>query len=59
MAKYMKNKTLDYYDKNADSFIEGTIAVNFNSTQDRFINILSGKKVLDFGCGFGRDTKYF
>ena len=55
----MKNKTLDYYDKNADSFIEGTIAVNFNSTQDRFINILSGKKVLDFGCGSGRDTKYF
>ena len=27
--------------------------------QDKFLNALPGKRVLDFGCGSGRDTKYF
>ena len=55
----MNNKTLDYYNQNAKEFVEGTIAVDFNEIQDRFIEKLSGKNVLDFGCGSGRDTKYF
>ena len=29
-------------------------------TQDKFLNYLkSDAKILDFGCGAGRDTKYF
>ncbi len=55
----MNNKTLDYYDENADAFIEGTIAVDFKETQDTFLSYLKGKTILDFGCGSGRDTKYF
>ena len=55
----MKNKTLDYYNQNADSFVESTVSVDFKKTQDKFIEILPGKRVLDFGCGSGRDTKYF
>lgn len=55
----MNNKTLDYYNQNADQFIKGTVSVDFKKTQDRFANTLSGKRVLDFGCGSGRDTKYF
>lgn len=55
----MKNKTLDYYNKNADNFVANTIYVDFKSTQDRFLNKLQGKRILDFGCGSGRDTKYF
>lgn len=55
----MRNKTLDYYDKNADSFVQGTVSVDFKETQDRFLQTLSGKEVLDFGCGSGRDTRYF
>ena len=55
----MNNKTLDYYDLNADAFIEGTIAVDFKETQDTFLSYLKGKTILDFGCGSGRDTKYF
>lgn len=55
----MKDKTIDYYNKNADSFIQGTVSVDFKETQDKFLWLLTGKKVLDFGCGSGRDTKYF
>ncbi|MBU5430232.1 class I SAM-dependent methyltransferase [Kineothrix sp. MSJ-39] len=55
----MVNKTLNYYNQNADSFIEGTVTVNFKEVQDKFLQLLSGKKILDFGCGSGRDTLYF
>ena len=55
----MNNKTLDYYNQNAEEFVASTVAVDFNEIQDRFIEKLSGKNVLDFGCGAGRDTKYF
>lgn len=55
----MANKTIDYYNQNADSFIQGTVSVDFKETQDKFLMVLAGKKVLDFGCGSGRDTKYF
>ena len=55
----MSNKTIDYYNQNADSFVQGTVSVDFKETQDKFLKLLTGKKVLDFGCGSGRDTKYF
>ena len=55
----MVNKTLNYYNQNADSFIEGTVSVNFKEVQDKFLQMLSGKNNLDFGCGSGRDTMYF
>ena len=55
----MKNKTLDYYNHHAQSFISTTVSVNFKPVQDKFIHALNGPKVLDFGCGSGRDTKYF
>lgn len=55
----MNNKTLAFYNKNAKAFAEETAFVDFKETQDKFINILQGKRVLDFGCGAGRDSKYF
>ena len=51
--KRMNNKTLDYYNQNAKEFVAGTVSVDFNEIQDRFIEKLSGKNVLDFGCGVG------
>lgn len=56
----MLNKTINYYDTNAKEFVEGTLNVDFKTTQDKFINKLPAKGyILDFGCGSGRDTKYF
>ena len=47
-------------DKNAESFVDGTIAVDFEKTQLKFTSKLKeGDFILDFGCGSGRDTKYF
>lgn len=55
-----KNKTLEYYNVNAQTFAAGTVSVVFEETQNRFLERLEpGAFILDFGCGSGRDTKYF
>lgn len=37
-----------------------TVTVDFQHTQDRFLSFLPiNAFILDFGCGSGRDTKYF
>ena len=54
------DKTLKYYNKNAQSFASGTVSVKFTEVQDKFLEKLnSDAYILDFGCGAGRDTKYF
>lgn len=56
----MEDKTLQYYQQNTESFVQGTAAVDFSSVADRFLRYLkSGSKILDFGCGSGRDSRYF
>jgi 2-polyprenyl-3-methyl-5-hydroxy-6-metoxy-1,4-benzoquinol methylase len=56
----MNNKTLDYYNQNAAGFANSTMFVDFEPTQDIFLKRLhAGDYILDFGCGSGRDTKYF
>ena len=52
--------TLDYYNSNAADFSETTKNVDFSEVQQIFINHLSSDaSILDFGCGSGRDSKYF
>lgn len=56
----ISNKTIDYYNENAKDFVQGTISVDFTKVQHKFIERLEkGDYILDFGCGSGRDTKYF
>lgn len=56
----MINKTLDYYNAQAQSYVDDTVGVDFSNTQDRFLDkLIAGSLILDFGCGSGRDTKYF
>ena len=54
------NKTIDYYNSNANSFSNDTAEVDFTEIQDKFLGYLeNGSLILDFGCGVGRDSKYF
>ena len=51
---------IDYYNQNAKNFIENTRNVDMHLTQDKFLQLLDPQSfILDFGCGSGRDTKYF
>lgn len=55
-----EDKTLDYYNQKTEEFVQSTVNVDFTETQDKFLNLLpDGASILDFGCGSGRDTKYF
>ena len=52
--------TLDCYNEKTEEFIDATVNVDFSETQDKFLSLLpQGAHILDFGCGSGRDTKYF
>ena len=52
--------TIEYYNQNAQSFADGTAAVNFTEIQNVFLELIpEGGYILDFGCGSGRDTKDF
>jgi SAM-dependent methyltransferase len=54
------NNTLIFYDSHAEEFYDNTVNVGFETVQVRFLNKLEkGAYILDFGCGSGRDTKYF
>ena len=54
------DKTIEYYNKNANLFVETTANVEFYHMQNRFLSKLeTGAHILDFGCGSGRDTKFF
>lgn len=54
------NNTIQYYNQNAEQFVQGTLSVDFMATQERFLSKLSVDAcILDLGCGSGRDTKYF
>ena len=53
-------ETIEYYNKNAEAFRDNTLNVVFTETQEKFREYLKpGARILDFGCGSGRDTKYF
>ena len=54
------NKTIDYYNNNAHRFTSDTLDVEFSDIQDCFLAELQpGALILDFGCGSGRDSRYF
>ena len=54
------NETLEYYNTNAEEYIHGTVDVDFQETQEGFLKYIPPRgRILDFGCGSGRDAKYF
>ena len=54
------NNTINFYNQNAENFIANTQNADMHPTQERFLRLLDANtSILDFGCGSGRDTKYF
>lgn len=55
-----RNVTIGFYNKCAEDYSEDTFHIDFSNVQKRFLSIISANGfILDFGCGSGRDTKYF
>jgi len=52
--------TIDFYDKNADEYIQSTQNVDMEGAVNTFLRYIpKGGKILDLGCGSGRDSKIF
>ena len=52
--------TLEYYQHHADDFFNSTVNVDMNSIYTPFLErIPKGGRILDAGCGSGRDSKAF
>ncbi len=59
-SKNTQDLTLEYYAENTKKFIGETVSVDMSFTTDRFLKELPPKaRILDLGCGSGRDTKTF
>ncbi|MBR6626269.1 MAG: methyltransferase domain-containing protein, partial [Mailhella sp.] len=58
--KEAEKLTLDYYNEKARAFCDDTQDVEFSAFQRAFTSHLpEGGRILDFGCGSGRDSKAF
>lgn len=52
--------TMVYYQRNAQTFFDATVGVDMSSLYAPFLNrVVPGGRVLDAGCGSGRDAKAF
>ena len=52
--------TIEYYNKNAETYFEQTVEANLQVVYDEFLSRIPAKSyILDFGCGSGRDSKFF
>ncbi len=56
----MGNKTIDYYDSNADVYFRTTVDANMAPICDKFLKFVKPEgTIVDVGTGSGRDLKYF
>ena len=52
--------TIDYYDQNAQEYYERTVDADLAEIREYFLGFLRrDARILDFGCGSGRDAKAF
>lgn len=56
----MVDNNIGYYNINADSFYEGTVNADMSGDRNKFTSYLrENARILDAGCGSGRDSKAF
>lgn len=52
--------TLDYYNKNSEEYFNSTLNVDMTNTYKEFLKLVpKDGKILDLGCGSGRDSMNF
>ena len=55
-----KETTLQFYKDHAQDFVKGTLSADMSEARQHFLQCLpESARILDFGCGSGRDTKAF
>lgn len=56
----MVDNNIEFYNVNAASFVEGTLKADMSQWRDKFESyVTDGGRVLDAGCGSGRDSRAF
>ena len=56
----MNNDSVNYYEIHADDFVTSTQNVDVSGLYEEFEKYLkTGCRIMDLGCGSGRDSKYF
>jgi SAM-dependent methyltransferase len=56
----MATKTIDYYNQNAQAFVDATLDVDLTALYDEFLPLIpKNGTLLDAGCGSGRDAFIF
>jgi len=54
------NDTIRFYDEYAAEYFEQTVEIDVSALRQRFLNRLpAGARILDAGCGSGRDARAF
>ena len=54
------NDTINYYNLNAEAFVAGTVNADMSRARDLFLKYVKpGGRILDAGCGSGRDSLAF
>ena len=54
------NSTIEYYNSHAGEYYDRTLAVELDELYGEFLEYVpSGGRIMDLGCGSGRDVKWF
>lgn len=59
LEDHFRDKTRNYYEKTSNKYFKETVNNSMVSTLEKFIQFIPDDgKILDLGCGSGRDSKY-